>query len=297
MRSVTVLTSLVSLAAVAVPTAARAQLGGPEWTNPRQPVQIADNLYYVGTEDLSSYLFSSDQGHILIDAPLDENVPQIVANIRSLGFDPADIRIQLVSHAHLDHVGGLAAMGRVTGADLVISEADAPYVEEGRDFALDGMTDGYPAADVTRTIGHLQTVRLGDIVLTAHLTPGHTPGCTSWTGTVRIEGEPYELVSVCSLSVLGNYHLEPEDPTYPGQARDYCTSVAHLESLSPDIFLGAHASWFGLDEKAIRRASGDAKAFVEREMYRDYLARARASIERRLTAAGFTGGCAALLHR
>jgi len=278
-----------------LPLTAAAQLGGPDWTNPREPVQIADDLYYVGTEDLSSYLFTSDAGHILIDAPLDENVPQIVANIRSLGFDPSDIRIQLASHAHLDHVGGLAAMGRITGADLLISEPDAPYVSRGKDFGLDGMTDGYPAATVARTFRNLETIRLGDLALTAHLTPGHTPGCTSWTGTVRIEGEPYDFVSVCSLSVLGNYELGGDAPTYRGQARDYCTSVAHLESLEPDIFLGAHGSWFGIDEKQARRKAGDVKAFVERDLYGDYLRRARVSIERALSRAGFTGGCAALV--
>jgi metallo-beta-lactamase class B len=277
-----------------LPTAGLAQ-GSPDWTNPREPFQIADNLYYVGTQGLSSFLFTSDEGHILIDAPLDDNVPQIVASIRRLGFDPADIRIQLASHAHLDHVGGLAAMGRVTGADLVVSAADAAFVREGRDFGLAGITGGYPAAVVTRTVGHMETVRLGDIALTAHLTPGHTPGCTSWGGTVRIGGTPYELISVCSLSVLGNYQLGGDQPTYPGQARDYCTSLAHLESLDPDIFLGAHGGWFGIDDKQPRRRAGEATAFVERGMYRTYLAGARAGVERRLTEAGYTGGCAGLV--
>jgi len=285
----------IALVVAILPSRGAAQLGGPAWTNPREPFQIADDLYYVGTEDLSSYLFTSEAGHILIDAPLDENVPQIVASIRSLGFDPADVRIQLASHAHLDHVGGLAAMGRVTGAELLISEPDAPYVNAGRDFGLEGMTDGYPSAAVRRTFRDGETIRLGDIALTAHLTPGHTPGCTSWTGTVRIQGEPYDFVSVCSLSVLGNYELGGAEPTYAGQARDYCRSVAHLEGLDPDIFLGAHGSWFGIEEKQARRRAGESTAFVERRMYREYLAEARTSIERALSRAGFTGGCAALV--
>ena len=263
------------------------------WTAPRQPFQIADDLYYVGSRGLAAFLFTSDQGHVLIDAPLEENVPMVLDNIRSLGFDPADIRVQLASHAHFDHVGGLAAMGDATGADLVLSEADAAYVREGRDFGLRG---GYPAAEVTRTVGHLETVRLGPIVLTAHLTPGHTPGCTSWGGTVRVDGEPHDFISVCSLSVLGNYRLAGDAPTYRGQARDYCTSVAHLESLDPDIFLGPHAEWFGADEKAARHQAGDAGAFVEGEMYRGYLARARASIERRLAEEGL-GSCRQVLSR
>ena len=279
-----------------LPSVAAAQ-GGSDWTNPREPFQIADDVYYVGTEGLAAFLFTSEQGHILIDAPLDENVPQILASIRRLGFDPADIEIQLASHAHLDHVGGLARMGEATGADLVLSAADAAYVREGRDFGLDGITAGYPAARVARTVGHLETVRLGDIALTAHLTPGHTPGCTSWGGTVEIGGRPYEFISVCSLSVLGNYELAGDEPTYRGQARDYCTSLAHLEGLDPDIFLGAHGGWFGIDEKQARRVAGDATAFVEGEMYREYLARAREGIERRLADSGYGGGCAALVGR
>ncbi|MDH3205503.1 MAG: subclass B3 metallo-beta-lactamase [Gemmatimonadota bacterium] len=281
---------LVVILLAALPGAAMAQ--GSDWTNPREPFQIADDLYYVGTEGLAAFLFTSDQGHLLIDVPLQENVPQVLASIRALGFDPADIRIQLASHAHFDHVGGLADMQQVTGADLVMSAADAAFVRQGRNFGLNG---GYPAADVARTVGHLETVRLGDIELTAHLTPGHTPGCTSWGGRVEIEGRPYDFVSICSLSVLGNYQLGGDDPTYAGQARDYCTSVAHLESLEPDIFLAAHGSWFGIDDKMARRSAGDARAFVERGMYRDYLERARASIEGRLEREGFAGGCAGLM--
>lgn len=264
------------------------------WTSPREPFQIADNLYYVGSEGLAAFLFTSEEGHVLIDAPLEANVPQILASIRQLGFDPEDVRIQLASHAHFDHVGGLAAMGEVTGAELIVSEADAVYVRAGDDFGLN--RDGYAAANVARTVGHHETVGVGDVQLTAHLTPGHTPGCTSWGGTVEIEGDPYDFLSICSLSVLGNYRLGGEDPTHEGQARDYCTSVAYLESLDPDIFLGPHAEWFGADEKQARRAAGDMRAFVEQEMYRDYLARARANIEQRVAEAGL-GSCQQVLGR
>lgn len=287
---------LVVLAVLAAAPASVTSQGSSDWTAPREPFQIADDLYYVGTEGLASFLFTSDEGHVLIDAPLDVNVPQILGNISQLGFDPVDIRVLLASHAHLDHVGGLAAMREATGADIVLSEADAAFVREGRDFGLEGVTDGYPAAPVTSTIEHLETVRVGDVELTAHLTPGHTPGCTSWAGTVEIEGEPYDFVSVCSLSVLSYYELGGDEPTYEGQARDYCTSVMHLESLDPDIFLGAHGSWFGIDTKQARRASGDPRAFVEHEMYRGYLTRARASIERALRDAGFADGCAGLVR-
>jgi metallo-beta-lactamase class B len=264
-----------------------------DWTEPLAPFEIGEGLYYVGTAGLAAYLFTSDEGHILIDVPLEENVERIVANVRSLGYDPADIRIQLASHAHFDHVGGLARMGVITGAELVLSDADARYVAEGRDFGLGG-TAGYAAARPDRTIGHLESVSLGRWRLTAHLTPGHTAGCTSWSGEVEIEGRPYTFVSVCSLSVLGSYRLVGPEPTYEGQGRDYCRSVAHLRTLEPEVFIAPHGTFFGLGEKLAARAAGDALAFVERERYARYLENAERSIERTLAEQGHAGGCAAL---
>lgn len=262
------------------------------WTEPIEPFRIADNLYYVGTAGLSAFLLTSDEGHILIDAPLQENVRRVIDNIRRLGFSPEDVRMQLVSHAHFDHVGGVADMLEATGAALVVSEADAPFLRRGRDFGLDA--SGYPPAAPARTIRHLEAVRVGDAELTAHVTPGHTPGCTSWSGSVEIEGARLTFLSVCSLSVLPMYRLVGDAPTYAGQARDYCRSVAHLRTLNPDIFLGAHPTWFGLEEKLAAFRTGNARAFVERERYRTYLDRAEQSIERALAAQGHEGGCASL---
>jgi metallo-beta-lactamase class B len=265
-----------------------------DWTEPREPFQIGAGLYYVGTAGLAAYLFTSDQGHILIDAPLDENVERVVANIRALGFDPADVDVQLASHAHFDHVGGLARMGAITGAELVLSEADASYVGQGRDSGLPGLA-GYPPARADRTVGHLETVTLGPWRLTAHLTPGHTAGCTSWSGDVVIEGRSRSFLSVCSLSVLGSYRLVGPEATYPGQGRDYCRSVAHLRTLEPEVFLGPHGSFFGLEEKLAQRRAGNALAFVEGDRYRQYLDSAERAIERTLTEQGHAGGCASLL--
>jgi len=136
-------------------------------------------------------------------------------------------------------------------------------------------------------------VTLGPWRLTAHVTPGHTAGCTSWSGDVVIEGRSYGFVSVCSLSVLGSYRLVGSEPTYPGQGRDYCRSVAHLRTLDPEVFLAPHGSFYGLDEKLAARRAGDALAFVEKERYARYLDNAQGSIERTLSEQGHTGGCAA----
>lgn len=288
--------ALLALAAIVGRGDLRAQgFASASWTEATDPVRIADELYYVGTRGLSSFLFTTDQGHVLLDATLAENVPLVLANIRRLGFDPSDIRFLIASHAHFDHVGGMAAMLEATGAELVLSEADAPFVAAGADFGLGDLTAGYPSAAPARTIAHLDTVRVGDLALVAHITPGHTPGCTSWGGEVHIAGVPRGFVSVCSLSVLPNYRIVGADPTYPGQARDYCRSVAHLGGLTPDIFLGAHPGWFGLPEKAAAAAAGDREAFVDPDGYRAYVSEAGAAIEKALREAGVAGGCTAVV--
>jgi metallo-beta-lactamase class B len=266
------------------------------WTQAIEPFAIADGLYWVGSADLSSYLITGDAGHILIDAPLEENVELVLANVRKLGFDPRDIHILLASHGHFDHTGGMATMIERTGAKLVLSAEEATLVGAGGkgDFFL-GDRAPYRPARAARTVAHLETVRLGSLELTAHLTPGHTKGCTSWSGKTRIGGEDLAFVSICSLSVLPGYRLAGDAPSYPGIARDYCSSVAHLRALTPDLFLGAHGSFFGLAAKLEARASGNARAFVDPAGYRRYLEQAQEKIEATLLEQGLTGGCAAVL--
>jgi metallo-beta-lactamase class B len=268
----------------------------PEWTRPIEPFRIADGLYWVGSADLSSYLFTTDDGHILVDAPLEENVELVLGNIRKLGFDPRDVRILLASHGHFDHTGGMAKMIAATGAELVLSAAEAELVGAGGkgDFFL-GDRAAYPPAKAARTIGHLEKVTVGDRTLTANVTPGHTRGCTSWSGTVKIAGEDHTFVSICSLSVLPGYQLAGDAPSYPGIARDYCSSVAHLRSLPASVFLGAHGSFIDLAAKTKKLAAGDAKAFVDPEGYSEYIDGALARIESTLAQQGTSGGCAAVL--
>jgi metallo-beta-lactamase class B len=265
----------------------------PSWTEAIDPFRIADGLYYVGTAGLASYLVTSEGGHVLIDAPMRENTQMVLANIRRLGFEPGDVRLQLATHAHFDHVGGIAGMLDVTGSDLVLSEHDAAVVADGggpRALAP------YPPAQANRVIGHLETVSAGDRTLTAHLTPGHTRGCTSWSGVVEIGVNPLTFVLVCSLTVLPDYRLVGEDETYPGIARDYCSSVTHLRTLEPDIFLANHGGFMGLADKIRALAAGDEEAFVDPERYKAYLDRAEAAIEQTLGEQGHDGGCSAILE-
>jgi metallo-beta-lactamase class B len=265
-----------------------------DWTEPLEPFEIADDLYYVGSAGLAAFLFTSDEGHILLDVPLDENVPMIVDNVRRVGFEPADIEVLIASHAHFDHVGGLARMREITGAQVVLSAADAQLIAAGG--VGPAGAGAFPAVRADRIIGHRETVSLGRWTLTAQVTPGHTPGCTSWSGTARVEGTPVTFVSVCSLSVLGFYRLVGPDATFPDMGEAFCRSVETLRGLSPDLFLAPHGSFIDLEEKLPALRSGNARAFVDPEGYRSWVDRAAATIESTLTEQGHTGGCTALVR-
>jgi metallo-beta-lactamase class B len=265
-----------------------------DWTEPLEPFEIADDLYYVGSAGLAAYLFASEDGHILLDVPLDENVPMILDNVRRVGFDPADIEVLIASHAHFDHVGGLARMREITGAQVVLSAGDAQLIAAGG--VGPAGAGAFPAVTADRIIGHRETVSLGRWTLTAQVTPGHTPGCTSWSGTATIGGDPATFVSVCSLSVLGFYRLVGPDATFPGMGEAFCRSVTTLRGLAPDLFLGPHGSFIDLEEKLPSLRSGNARAFVDPEGYRAWVDRAAASIESTLAEQGHTGGCATLVR-
>jgi metallo-beta-lactamase class B len=262
------------------------------WTQPIEPFEIADDLYYVGSADLAAYLFTSDEGHILLDVPLEDNVGLVVGNIRRLGFDPEDVEILIASHSHYDHVGGFALMRAITGARVVLSAADAEIVAKGGEGPTGA--GAYTPIHADQIIDHLGTVRVGGWTLTAQLTPGHTPGCTSWSGNATIGGEELAFAFVCSLSVLEGYRLVGPDATFPGMGQSYCRSLSILRGLNPDIFLAPHASWISLEEKVARLRDGDRRAFVDPEGYRSWVERAAATIERTLAEQGHVGGCAAL---
>src|SRR6185369_4677912 len=172
-----------------------------DWTEPFAPFRIAGNLYYVGSKGLANYLITSPQGHILINSDLEANVPLIRASVEKLGFKFNDIKILLISHAHWDHNAASATIIKATGAKYMVMDADVPVVESGgkTDFQY-GNTPGnlYPPTKVDRVLHDGDEVKLGDAVLTAHLTPGHTKGCTTWTMNVSEDGKSYNVVIVGS---------------------------------------------------------------------------------------------------
>jgi metallo-beta-lactamase class B len=246
----------------------------PDWTEPFPSFRIAGNLYYVGSKGLASYLITTPNGNILINSDLDANVPMISASIEKLGFHFADTKILLISHAHWDHDAGSAMILQRTGAKYMVMDADVSVVESGgkTDFQYgNSPANLYPPAKVDRILHDGDEVTLGGTVLVAHLTPGHTKGCTTWTMQVSDGGKTYKMVIVGSPNVNPGYKLV-SNPSYPQIAEDYERMWRVLKSLPCDIFLGAHGGYFGLEEKYPRRKESGANPFVDPDGYKRLIA-------------------------
>jgi metallo-beta-lactamase class B len=245
----------------------------PDWTEPFPPFRIAGNLYYVGSKGLANYLVTTPQGNILINSDLEANVPLIEASIEKLGFKFKDTKILLISHAHWDHDAGSAMIKELTGAAYMVMDADVPVVESGgkSDFAYgNSPTTLYRSTKVDRVLHDGDEVRLGGTVLVAHLTPGHTKGCTTWTMQVTDRGKTYNVVILGSPNVNPGYKLVG-NTSYPQIAEDYERMWRVLKSLPCDIFLGAHGSYFGLEEKYPLMKEGSAIPFVDPSGYKNFI--------------------------
>jgi metallo-beta-lactamase class B len=256
----------------------------PDWTEPFPPFRIAGNLYYVGSKGLANYLITTPRGNILINSDLEANVPMIQTSIENLGFKFSDTKILLISHAHWDHDAGSAKIKQLTGARYTVMDADVPVVESGgkADFQYGQRTEFlYPATKVDRVLHDGDEVRLGDTVLVARLTPGHTKGCTTWTMKVREGGKAYDVVIVGSPNVNPGYKLV-RNQEYPQIAEDYERMWGVLKSLPCDIFLGAHGGYFGMEEKYARRKDGGPNPFVDQEGYKKFVAEKEQEFRREL---------------
>jgi metallo-beta-lactamase class B len=246
----------------------------PDWTEPFPPFHIAGNLYYVGSKGLANYLVTTPRGNILINSDLEANVPMIGASIEKLGFMFKDTKILLISHAHWDHDAGSATIKELTGATYIVMDADVPVVESGgkTDFAYGNSSIYlYRPTKVDRVLHDGDEVRLGGAVLVAHLTPGHTKGCTTWTMEVTERGKTYKVVILGSPNVNPGYKLV-DNTAYPQIAEDYERMWHVLKSLPCDIFLGAHGNYFGLEEKYPLMKEADANPFVDPGGYKKYIA-------------------------
>lgn len=253
------------------------------WAEPMAPFRIADDLYYVGSKDLTAYLIKTRDGLILLDGGVPENADAELANIRTLGFDPRQVRILLNSHAHFDHAGVLAQIKRETGAKLYASVQDAPVLEAGgRGDFLFGDAATFPAVKVDRRLRDGETVSLGGVTLTAHVTAGHTRGCTSWSWPVKVDGVVRQALSICSVTVLSQMRLTGPKASYPGIADDFRRTFATLHALPCDLFLSSHGGFIDLAGKRARMTPGAPNPFVDPAGCRAYLDKGEAIYRQRL---------------
>jgi metallo-beta-lactamase class B len=249
-----------------------------------QPFRIAGNLYYVGANDVSAFLITGNAGDILIDGGYPGMAPMIIASIKQLGFDIRDVRILLNSEPHFDHAGGLAALQKASGAQLWASDASAYTIESGGDDPVLPLPIralfrtriiSYPPAHVNHRVHDGDTVRLGDIALTAHITAGHTRGCTSWSFPVADHGRVLNVVSASSLVKLGIGN-------YTTQTADFEHTFRVLQSLPADIWMTSHARLWGRYRKFAARdtAHDPVQPFIDPDGYRAYIDSGEARVKR-----------------
>jgi metallo-beta-lactamase class B len=254
------------------------------WTTPVKPFHIVGDIYYVGTVGLAAYLVTSPQGAILLDGTVAENAPLIERNIEALGVPLRMVKLLISDHAHYDHVGALAQIKRDTRAPFAASAGDRWALEHGRPR---GQTTypviGFPPITVDRVIRDGDTVRVGSITLTAHLTPGHTPGCTSWSTTVRADNRPVDVLFLCSITVAGNVLVG--NTAYPDIAGDYMATFRKLGAIRADVVLTSHPEPADVLGREARRQAGQPNPFIDPGVLPAIVADARHDFETSLQSA------------
>ncbi|HTE40551.1 MAG TPA: subclass B3 metallo-beta-lactamase [Steroidobacteraceae bacterium] len=256
---------LTALVAGAVACEAANAQNMPGWSQPQKPFKVFGNTYYVGTRGLSSILITSDQGHVLIDGAIPEAAQQIAANVRALGFKLEDVKLILNSHVHFDHAGGIAELQKLSGAVVAGSPIAAKVLNAGpvgTDDPQYGTIQAIAPATNVRVFKDKETQRVGSLAITPHLTPGHTPGGTSWTWQSCENQQCLNIVYADSLNPISapgyQYTASSRKPTGQQQLEQ---SFAALEGLSCDVMLTPHPELADLFAKLQRKEGGDANAF------------------------------------
>src|ERR1700730_14078628 len=251
----------------------QAKQGKTDWNAPFPPHKVIANIYYVGSAELASFLITTPQGHILINSDFEATVPVIRASVEKLGFKFTDIKILLGSHAHGDHMEGDALVKELSGARVMAMEPDVPWLRK--------MTPGGKPHPIDQVLKDGEQVTLGDATLVAHLTAGHTPGCTTWTMKVDDGGKSYDLAIVGSVNVNAGTLLV-NNPAYPQIADDYVRSFKILKALPVDVFLGAHGSYYGMAAKYAKLQPGGTNPFIDPAGYKAYLDNREAAFQAEL---------------
>ena len=256
-----------------------------DWNEPVEPFRVHGNTWYVGTNGLSSILVETEVGLVLIDGALPQSAEQIMANVRTLGFDPMRIKYILLSHAHYDHAGGINALQRYTRAKVFASEGAAAVLRTGMlkeddpQYARGPDRTTFPAAKVAGVIGDGETLAVGEVVFTAVYTPGHTSGSTTWTWESCALGECQDVVYADSLTAVSapGYSFSAS-----GAAADLTESAGKIANLDCDILLSPHPFFFGMHDKLERRDEGN--PFINSLACTFYAEQALGWLEQRLQA-------------
>ena len=252
------------------------------WSKPIRPYRVVGNIYYVGSEGLSAWLISSSQGHVLLDSgAFPAGAKLIEANIQTLGFKLSDVKILINTHAHFDHAGGLAQLKTDTGAKVWASRADEAALEKGQHFGDNdnGLTP-FPAVKVDKAFGDGQKLKLGEILLVARLTPGHTIGCTTWTTQVVDRDRPLNVTFPCSASVAGNVLVG--NKAHKTIVADYRMTFATLKALPTDVMLPSHQEQGALLAKRKKMLAGDVNAFIDPTEIARYAATSEEAFDKEL---------------
>jgi metallo-beta-lactamase class B len=254
------------------------------WNQPHEPFRVFGNTYYVGTAGLSAVLVTSDAGSILLDGALPQSAALIDANIRKLGFRTEDIRLIVNSHEHYDHAGGIAAIQRFSGAEVAASAAAARALEQGEptpddpQYGFGRTANAFPAIRRVRVIADGEAVRVGNVAVTAHFTPGHTPGSTTWTWQSCEGSRCLNVVYADSLTAVAapGFRFTPT-------ADSFRATIAKVERLPCDILLSTHPVATGMAGKLARwKAEPASDAFIDANACRAYAQGARARLEERI---------------
>ncbi|HET6554948.1 MAG TPA: subclass B3 metallo-beta-lactamase [Dyella sp.] len=273
-------------AALAVSAFSCAHAEDPEWTQPQKPFRIYGNTYYVGTRGLSSVLVDTGQGLVLIDGTLPQNARQIEANIASLGFRITDVKLILNSHAHSDHAGAIAELARDSGARVEASSAGAKALMLGGKDPADpqyGEAPLFPPVAQVIVVADHGVVQVGDVAITAHYTPGHTPGATTWTWRACEAGRCMNMVYADSLGAFAADGYRFGDPAHPERLEAYRRSIDTIASLPCDILLSPHPGQSDfLERVALRDAGAKPDPVIDGHACRAYAQAGRAKLEARL---------------
>lgn len=243
-----------------------------KWEEPADPLRIVGPIYFVGTRGLGAFLIATSEGHILMNTGMPSSGPMMVESIRKLGFRPEDIKLMINGHAHIDHAGAFAYFKQLTGAQMAVMKDDVAAMESGdRDDFKYANDFAYPGVKVDRVLRDGDTIAMGDVLLTALHTPGHTRGATTWIANIVVDRKAYVVVFPDGSGFNPGYRLA-KNPSYPGIADDYRRTHHVLEMLKPDIWLAQHNEYYDLDGKAKRAQTEGVKAWIDTEGYRRFIA-------------------------